>query len=142
MKNSPHRFKHLRKKAARQINLTDVKLKTKTEKLNSRRKITGVILEQIRPFEDHLKPISEKKAKEMLDYFVKHWQRESKIKKGSFHRSKRTTPGEVEAGAPYTKIIHTADKIMKQKKSRILLKSNKIAKKMLKHQNQQYKKAA
>ena len=65
MKNSPHRFKHLRKKAARQINLTDVKLKTKTEKLNSRRKITGVILEQIRPFEDHLKPISEKKAKEM-----------------------------------------------------------------------------
>lgn len=143
MKNSPHHYKHLRNKALRQNNLTDVKEQVHQDKLDRHKdRITTIVLEQIRPLKDHLKPIDQQKAKKMLDYFVKHWKREMIVHEHSSHASKRTAPGEVERDEPYTKTLHIPDKMRQQNEMKILIKSNKVARQMLKRDHSQHHKKA
>lgn len=145
MKNSPHRFKHLRNKALRQNNLTDVKEQTHQNQIDRHKdRITTIVLEQIRPLKDHLKPIDTEKAKTLLDYYVKHWERDKHAHDHSFHASKRSTPGEVDREEePFSKSHTTQQKMRQHNEMKILNKSNKVARQMLKREHQQqHKKAA
>ena len=141
----PHRAKHLRKKAARQLSLTDVKAAKIAENRARRAEKSNfmpIILDQYQAVENFLKPIDQNKAKEMLDYFVKHWKREKIVHLKSFHRNKRTTPGEVEGEGPYTDFGHNPNEMQQKWVATNLEKSHKVARDILKYQNQHHKKAA
>ena len=145
MKNSPHRMKHLRMKASRRLSQIDVK----TAKIAERRarrshklSYMSLVHNGFRSFENHLKPINLEKSRNILEIFVKHWKREQVVHLKSYHRSKPTTTGEVEGEGPYTNIPHIGDKMMKKWESGNLEKSHNLARKIIKHQNKQQKKAA
>lgn len=141
----PHRIKHMREKAIRQSNMTDV-AKTREDEWQKRlhRKKTSLVVvgENLIAFEDRLKPIDKAKAKFVLNYFINHWVREKTLKEKNHHRHKRTTPGEVEGEGPYTVIENFPNTSERRWERKNLAKRNDIDHKMIKIQNQHHKKAA
>lgn len=142
----PHRSKHLKVKAVRENSInTDVAANRQKEwenKTHTQRVSLLSVGEKITPFKDLLKPIDAAWAKFILNYYIKHWQREKKIHFENFHRSKRTTPGEVEGEGPYTVKPELPKNFHQRIQQKHSAKANDIDRKMIKIQNQHHKKAA
>jgi len=138
MKNSPHRINHLKNKALRSASHTDVKGNKQEEKnVRNSHKLPYMHVSHngFRPFKDHLKPINTKIAKEMLDYIVAHWKREVVVHNKTAHGSKRTTPGEVENTAPFTKQPKNPNKMLRKLESSNLAKNRDTVRHFIKQHN-------
>lgn len=132
MKNSPHRHKHQRAKALRKA--CQIDLNPPENKVNPMPEFNSHL-----PEKDRLKPISIKTAKDILNIYKKHLEH-ARFERGTHHPHKRTTPGQVEDEMP--KIQKRAQKIQHSNMEAHLEKSSSLARKLIKHHNEPYKKAA
>lgn len=126
MKNSPHRHKHQLKKALRKNS------KLPKSKIHHLQAPNLKVFEVMKRRTENLQPFEAQKAKEIFHAFKKHLEREKHF--NSLHVSKRTTPGEVESG-PFTIMKHETKHHHEDWKGPCLEKSNTVAHKMLRYQN-------
>ena len=136
MKNSPHRHKHQVKKALRQA--SHIVLNPKKDTIHEREeKFTEY--NGRRRSNERLNPLDIKTVKEIFNIYKHHLERARLVDKA---HSKRSTPGMIEGDKPQTQTNQHNPKIYTLRTHQGSLKTEKIARSVLRGKNAPHREAA